>query len=157
MTKHKEQSLQELFAPKSSCFGCGPNNKTGLKIRSLVIGNQTHAFWQPHSNYEAFPNVLSGGIIGTLLDCHSNWTAAWAIMNNLHCTKPPCTVTAEYKIKLLKPCPTNNLIQLKASILKSDLKKASIYAEIIAENTIVATCNGLFIAVKEAHPAYNRW
>jgi hypothetical protein len=31
-------------------------------------------------NHEAFPGVLNGGIIGTLLDCHCNWTAAYHLM-----------------------------------------------------------------------------
>ena len=26
---------------------------------------------------------LYGGILGTLLDCHSNWAAAWYMMNEL--------------------------------------------------------------------------
>ena len=39
------------------------------------------AEWKPETRYEAFPGVLNGGIIGALLDCHCNWTAAWYLMN----------------------------------------------------------------------------
>ena len=104
MIRQNGQSLQEQFAPSSICFGCGPANEKGLQIRSIVDGDHTSAVWQPQTHHEAFPNVLSGGIIGTLLDCHSNWTAAWAIMNNQQAKNPPCTVTAEYKVKLMRPC-----------------------------------------------------
>ena len=50
--------------------------------------------------------MLNGGIIGTLLDCHCNWTAAWHLMNKAGEDRPPCTVTADYAIKLLRPTPT---------------------------------------------------
>ena len=45
-------------------------------------------------------------IIGTLLDCHCNWTAAWHLMKRAREDRPPCTVTADYAIKLLRPTPT---------------------------------------------------
>jgi hypothetical protein len=46
--------------------------------------------------HEAFPSVLSGGIIGALLDCHSNWTAAWTLMRRSGADAPPATVTASF-------------------------------------------------------------
>ncbi|MEY2499201.1 MAG: hypothetical protein QOD12_2757, partial [Verrucomicrobiota bacterium] len=69
-------SLQETFAPENACFGCGPANPDGLHIRSFVRGDEVVAEWTPEKRYEAFPGVLNGGIIGALLDCHCNWTAA---------------------------------------------------------------------------------
>ena len=90
----KERSLQEKYAPNNSCFGCGPANAQGLRIRSFPKGEEVVAEWIPQSKYEAFPGVLNGGIIGTLLDCHCNWTAAWHLMNTAGADHPPCTVTA---------------------------------------------------------------
>src|SRR6476659_1432905 len=75
------QSLQEKYAPSNSCWGCGPANREGLRIRSFPKGDEVVAEWTPETKYEAFPGVLNGGIIGTLLDCHCNWTAAWHLMN----------------------------------------------------------------------------
>jgi acyl-coenzyme A thioesterase PaaI-like protein len=149
--------LQNKFAPKSICFGCGPANKHGLQIQSIPDGDIVIAAFQPQPHHQAFPNVLSGGIIGTLLDCHSNWTAAWSIMNNRNDLHPPCTVTAKYTVNLLKPCPTQNPVKLIASIVESNNKKAIIKSELIYDNMVFATCEGIFIAVEEGHPAYNRW
>ena len=75
-----EQSLQEKYAPENSCWGCGPSNREGLRIRSFAKNGEVVAEWQPQPKYEAFPGVLNGGIIGTLLDCHCNWTAAYHLM-----------------------------------------------------------------------------
>src|SRR5213082_762607 len=101
------QSLQEKYASKSICFGCGPANEKGLKIGSQVEGDKVVADWTPQKHHEAFPGVLNGGIIGALLDCHSNWTASWHLMNKTGADHPPCTVTADYAIKLLRPTPSN--------------------------------------------------
>ena len=149
--------LQNKYAPKSICFGCGPANEHGLKIQSIPEGNNLIAEFQPQQQHQAFPNVLNGGIIGTLLDCHSNWTAAWAIMKNQNKEKPPCTVTAQYSVKLLKPCPIIQPVKLIAMVVESNNKKVIIKSKLIAKNQIYATCEGIFIAVKEGHPAYNRW
>ena len=149
--------LQNKYAPNRICFGCGPANKQGLHVKSIPNGEIVTAEYEPKPHHQAFPNVLSGGIIGTLLDCHSNWTAAWTIMNFRKDNHPPCTVTAQYNVQLLRPCPIKNPVKLVAKIIESNGKKAVIKAELIAEDKVCATCEGIFIAVEEGHPAYNRW
>ena len=97
------QSLQDHYAPNNSCFGCGPANPDGLGIKSFVDGDEIVCTWQPQTMHQAFPGVLNGGIIGALLDCHCNWAAAYHQMLAQGVAVPPCTVTAEYSIKLRRP------------------------------------------------------
>src|ERR687888_278585 len=97
----KDQSLQETYAPKMKCFGCGPANEKGLRIRSFPQGDEVVATFESETYQEAFPGMLSGGIIGTLLDCHCNWTAAYHLMRRHNLPAPPCTVTADYAVRLL--------------------------------------------------------
>jgi acyl-coenzyme A thioesterase PaaI-like protein len=154
----EEQGLQDRYAPKNECFGCGPSNLKGLRVKSVVQGDQVVADWQPEPHHEAFPGVLNGGIIGSLLDCHSNWTAAWHLMKKLEVDHPPCTVTAEYSIKLLKPTPTQGSVHLIAKVVDdSSPDRAVIEATLSAQGKICATCKGTFVAVKPGHPAYHRW
>jgi acyl-coenzyme A thioesterase PaaI-like protein len=152
-----EQSLQEKYAPHMACFGCGPANPRGLHIRSFPRSAEVVAEWQPETYYEAFPGMLSGGIIGTLLDCHSNWTAAYHLMQRSSAPTPPCTVTAEYAVKLLRPTPTDDKIELIATVVESTDDRAIVEAKLIAHGKTCATCRGTFVAVKPGHPAYHRW
>jgi acyl-coenzyme A thioesterase PaaI-like protein len=152
-----KQSLQEKYAPENACFGCGPANAEGLHVRSFVIGDDVVAEWKPEPKYEAFPGVLNGGIIGALLDCHCNWTAAYYLMKKAGADNPPCTVTAEYSIKLLRPTPTNGPIQLSARVVDLTHDRATIDGTLSGGGKICATCRGLFVAVKEGHPAFHRW
>lgn len=141
-------SIQETFAPNLACFGCGPANPKGLHVRSFPDGDEVVAEWQPSSEYEAYNGMLSGGIIGTLLDCHCNWAAAWHLMQKSGADKPPCTVTAEYTIKLKHPTPTDQPLKLVARIVESTDKRATVEGELIAHEKVCATCRGVFIAVK---------
>lgn len=154
-----EKSLQEIYAPHNTCFGCGPANEKGLRIRSFPGENEDEcvAEWTPESHHEAFPGMLNGGIIGTLLDCHSNWAAAWHLMRRSGADRPPCTVTADYAIKLLRPTPSDATVKLIANVVESKEDRAVVEAKLIAGDKICATCRGAFVAVKPGHPAYHRW
>ena len=151
------KSIQETYAPNLACFGCGPANPKGLHIRSFAEGEEFVAEWQASKEYEAFEGMLSGGIIGTLLDCHCNWAAAFHLMKKTGADKPPCTVTAEYSIKLLRPTPTDLPIKLVARVVESTDVRATVEGELIAHDKVCATCTGTFVAVKPGHPAYHRW
>ena len=98
MTSERQLSLQETYGPESVCYGCGPANADGFRIRSFPDGDEVIAEWQPQARHHAFDNVLNGGVIGTLLDCHCNWTAAYHLMQRRGAPKPPTTVTADYHI-----------------------------------------------------------
>lgn len=151
------KSLQKTHAPNSICFGCGPANNDGLKIESFVKGNEVFCSFTPEDHHQAFPGMINGGIIGSILDCHCNWTAAWHLMTKNEQPEPPCTVTAEYKIKLMKPTPVGVELKLRAWVDSSSHRSATIKAELTANDELCATCEGLFVAVKEGHPAYHRW
>ena len=157
MSPNDSPSLQEQYAPHNACFGCGPSNPHGLRIRSFPQGDEVVAEWNPEPKYEAFPGVLNGGIIGSLLDCHCNWTAAYHFMKQANGEGVPCTVTAEYAIKLLRPTPTDGSVFLSAKVVDSKDDRATVEGTLTAAGKVCATCRGVFVAVKEGHPAYHRW
>lgn len=150
-------SLQEIYAPKGICFGCGCGNGDGLGVKSFVKGERVVSEWMPKPHHEAFPGVINGGIIGSIMDCHCNWTAAYHMMQSQGLDSTPCTVTAEYTIKLKRPTPSGILLSLDAKLSKIDKNKAWVEADLIADGKVCAVCTGLFVAVGEDHPAYHRW
>jgi acyl-coenzyme A thioesterase PaaI-like protein len=152
------KSIQETYAPENQCFGCGPKNAQGLRIRSFAESDDACVCsWRPQPHHLAFPGVLNGGICGALLDCHSNWTAAWHLMKKTGVSTPPCTVTAEFDVKLKRPTPLDVELLLRAHVVESGSDRATVEATIEANGKVTATCRGVFVAVKEGHPAYHRW
>jgi acyl-coenzyme A thioesterase PaaI-like protein len=153
------KSLQDTYAPNNRCFGCGPANDKGLRIKSLVAddGKSVVAEWQPEEYHQAFGGVLNGGIIGALLDCHSNWTAAYSLMKARGEASPPCTVTADFHVKLRRPTPMDGPVSLRAWVESLSGDQVIVEATLEANGKVTATCRGTFVAVKEGHPAFHRW
>ena len=151
------KSVQETYAPRNRCFGCGPANEKGLRIRSFEEGDELVCTWSPEPHHAAFDDVLNGGIIGALLDCHSNWTATWALMKARNSATPPCTVTSDFHVVLKRPTPSNTVLELRAKTVELAGDRAVVEASVEANGKITATCRGTFVAVKEGHPAYHRW
>ncbi len=126
-----EAGLQDRYAPNGTCFGCGPRNEKGLRVKSHVRGDDIVATWRAEKFHEAFDGVLSGGIIGTLMDC--------------------------YTIKMRRPTPTDGEIHIVARAVDVSDDRATVEAELRAGGKVCATSSGVFVAVKPGHPAYHRW
>lgn len=151
------KSLQETYAPGNQCFGCGPANEKGLHVRSFEQGDELVCDWTPEPHHLAFPGVVNGGIIGSLLDCHSNWTAAHHLMNQRGADVIPPTVTSDFHVTLKRPTPLDTTLHLRAHVVESSEDRAVVEATVEANGKVTATCRGTFVAVKEGHPAYFRW
>ena len=153
-------SLQRQYAPASRCFGCGPANEQGLRIGSFEadgVPGELRADWQPEPHHAAFENVLNGGVIGALLDCHANWTAAMHLMRERDLAGPPGCVTADYAIRLRRPTPIDQPVHLRAWPVSVEGDRVVVDAELASGGIITATCRGTFVAVGPDHPAYERW
>lgn len=155
-------AVQDEHAPNSICFGCGPANEKGLQIKSHwegdpLDGGELVLTFQPAEHHQAFPGVVNGGILGTLLDCHSNWCAAIALMEEHGWESAQCTVTADFHVRLKRPTPYPAELMVKAKISSIEGKKARVEAWVEAEGKVTATCEGTFVAVEQGHPAFHRW
>ena len=152
-----ELSLQDRYAPDPTCFGCGPANERGLRIKSHVRDGEVVADWLAEPYHEAFPGVLNGGIVGTLLDCHSNWAAAFDLMSRAGAATPPATVTADLAVRYLAPTPTAGPIRLRARVVAATDRRATVESHLEAGGRTCATATATFVAVNPGHPAYGRW
>ena len=160
MTATDTASLQERYAPQGRCFGCGPANPDGLHVRSFPSADDPAtviAEWTPEPRYEAFEGVVNGGIIGALLDCHSNWTATYHLMRARGADRPPTPVTLDYAVRFRRPTPSGEPIRLSAHVVEAADDRATVEATLEAGGEVTATCRGTFVAVQPGHPAYDRW
>lgn len=138
------RSIQETYWPDGICFGCGPSNDQGLHIRSFPDGDEVVAEWQPEKHHQAFPDVLNGGIIGTLLDCHSAATSYWALSEGG--TKDTGQlVTARYAVKLLRPTPVDEPVKIFGRASEVGERKVVVESRIEAGGEVTATCDGVFV------------
>ncbi len=144
-----EQEYFQQAMPGDVCFGCGSDNSAGLHIHSYWQGDEGVCRWQPNESHQGWQDVTCGGIIATLVDCHSMATAmATAIRNeNRPLISEPHYrfATGSINIKYLKPTDNNKELELRAHVTEVKNEKkytvdCAVYVdgEKTAEATVVA-------------------
>ena len=115
------ESLQERYFPDLPCWGCGPANEKGLQLRSYQRedGIVTSLFtpWPEHDNGLGF---LNGGIIATVLDCHSAAAVTHEAFSNGWLPLPGAAlphVTAGLEVRYLRPAPLQETVALYAEVI----------------------------------------
>ena len=134
----------------SHCWGCGKGNIEGLQIKSYWDGDECVCNWQPKEHYLAFPGFLNGGIIATLIDCHSMNTACSQAYKNEGRdigTEPPLAyVTGSLYVKYIRPTPIETPVVLKARVEEFTQKRIVVSCKLLSRGEECAT--GEVVAVK---------
>lgn len=144
-------SIQERLYPNLPCFGCGQANAKGLKLRSYPLGEQasdgvTASFtpWPEHDNGLGY---LNGGIIGTVLDCHS---AAAVMLEAERAGWPPLPgadlsyVTAGLDVRYLRPAPLHDTVELHAVVTEADEPRMTVEVELRFDGKVRARATAVW-------------
>jgi acyl-coenzyme A thioesterase PaaI-like protein len=119
------------------CWGCGGKNEHGLCIKSYWDGDEAVCEWQPEDYHIAFPGYLNGGIIATIIDCHSvnaANSAAYRAEGREPGTEPYLFyVTGSMYIEYLQPTPLNKPVTLRARIKEMGERKAVIACSLYSD------------------------
>ncbi len=113
-------AFQDLI-PDNLCFGCGVQNDAGLKIRSFWDGEESICTYHPSPHHSAGPrSYVNGGILATLIDCHSVCTA---IAGEYRREGRPIGsdpaiwyATRRLEVEYRRPTPIDQPIELRARI-----------------------------------------
>jgi acyl-coenzyme A thioesterase PaaI-like protein len=133
-----------------TCFGCGPANPRGLRLKSYLGDGCVTATFMPWSEHDNGIGFLNGGIIATLLDCH---TAA-GVLNEAALQgwdAPPGAllpfVTAGIDVRYLRPSPLDSAVELRAVVIESSEAEIICDAELQYQEKTRAT----------GHAVWKRW
>lgn len=135
------------------CYGCGRDNRDGLQIKSYWDGDEAIATWQPQLQHcGGTKKTLYGGIIASLIDCHS---LNLAIAHAYRAEQRPIGssphigyVTANMNISYLKPTPIDEALQLRARMTKIEGRKAWVNCTVSASGEVCATGDVLGVRVQ---------
>ncbi len=134
------------------CWGCGRNNKHGLQIKSYWDGDETVATWHPQPYHLAFPGALNGGIIASLIDCHSTNTANAAANKaegrELSSETVKGYVTGSLFVKYLKPTSVDKPVTLRARVKEMKERKVTVTCSLYSEGVECVTGEVVAVRVK---------
>ena len=146
-------SLQEAAAPEGVCYGCGCRSQHGLHIRSYWEEDGVHvrAEHLPDAQFCGWPELVYGGLIAMLVDCHSNWTAM-AYHYRAEQREPGSLpridcVTGNLGIRFLKPTPMGVPLRLRARVEGEVGRKTRVICELFAGEQLTAVGDSLFVRV----------
>lgn len=141
-TQDTALSIQERLYPNLPCFGCGPSNAKGLRLRSYPDDGFVVATFQPWPEHDNGLGYLNGGIISTVLDCHS---AAAVMLEAERRGWPPLPgadlsyVTAGLEVRYLRPSPLREPSELRAVVTSADEAEMTAEVELVWDGKVRAT------------------
>ncbi|KPK86276.1 MAG: thioesterase [Bacteroides sp. SM23_62_1] len=137
----------------SYCYGCGHLNKYGYHIKSYWDGDESVCHFKPEHYHIAVPGYVYGGLIASLIDCHSTATAAAAKYREekrAMDTQPAFRfLTASLKVDYLKPTPINSILELRGRIKDIKGRKVFVEVDLLSEGKICAKGEVLTVQVPE--------
>ncbi len=145
--------MKEYFQdhmPENVCFGCGIHNPDGLHIKSYWDGEEAVCNWESQEKFHGWANLLNGGIIATIIDCHCMCTAmahSYKLEGRSLDSEPEYRyATGTLNIKYLKPTPNDKLLQLRATVIEVKGKKTVLECGLYSEG--VKTVEAQAIAIR---------
>lgn len=147
----EDKYIQEYYPENySHCYGCGTRNAEGLHIQSRWVGDECVCAFDPRPYHTAFPGFVYGGLIASVIDCHSTGTAAAAAYraeNRPLGSAPPLRfVTASLHVDFLKPTPMGAALELRSRVKDIKEKKTVVATELYAGGQLCV--RGEVVAVK---------
>ncbi|WOK06420.1 PaaI family thioesterase [Imperialibacter roseus] len=149
------------FMPENVCFGCGIHNPHGLQIKSYWEGEEAVCKWVSEEKYHGWPNLLNGGILATLIDCHCMGSAmahAYKLEGRPLDSMPEYRyATGTLNVRYLKPTPNDQTIELRARVSEVKNRKTVFYCEVFANGLKTAEADVVAIRVYDSSqpPAEN--
>ncbi len=147
-------ALQDRCLPEGMCYGCGSANPEGLHIKSYwsADGRAVVAQFTPEPKYSSgFKNAIYGGLIASLIDCHSNWTAmafGYQAEGRDPGTLPLIvSVTGKLCVEYRQPTPMDQTLHLRAWVEGEVGRKTRVICELGTADQVTAVGDSVFVRV----------
>ena len=134
-----------------TCFGCGPANPKGLRLKSFRTDDGvTVASFTPWPEHDNGLGYLNGGIISTVLDCHSAAVVIdEAVQHGWAAAGPDGEVGLQYvtaglDVRYLRPTPLRETLELRARLVTADEAAMTVAAEIVWDGKPRASVEALW-------------
>jgi len=132
-----EPAFQDYYSDDvSHCYGCGRLNEHGLQIKSYWEGDEAVCKFQPRAYHTAIPGYVYGGLIASLIDCHSTGIAAAAAYREsgrpMGSDPQQRYVTASLRVDYIRPTPIEEILEVRARLKEMKRRRITISCNLFA-------------------------
>lgn len=151
MSESSPRAFQDYYPEAlAHCYGCGAHNPQGHQIKTFWEGEESVTRYRPQPYHTAVPGYTYGGLLASLVDCHSTGTAAAAMFRQAGRgmdTLPGFRfVTGSLHVDYLKPTPISAELVIRGRVKEIKGRKVVIESTVYADG--VATARGEVVAVQ---------
>ena len=137
------KAFQDFYQDEvSHCYGCGRLNEHGHQIKSYWDGEEAICVYQPQPYHQASPGFVYGGLIASIIDCHSTGTAAAAAYRAAGRemgTQPYFRyVTASLHVDYLRPTPIDGPLLVRAKVKEISGRKVVVSSSVVVDDVETA-------------------
>jgi acyl-coenzyme A thioesterase PaaI-like protein len=149
-----QKAFQDYYPDHfAHCYGCGRLNEHGLQIKSYWEGEESVCTFLPRPYHMAIPGYVYGGLIASLIDCHSTGTAAAAAYRAAGRemdTQPPYRfVTASLHVDYLRPTPLGVPLEVRGTVKEIKGRKVIVASTLSAGGEVCARGEVVAVQVPE--------
>jgi acyl-coenzyme A thioesterase PaaI-like protein len=146
-----DKAFQDYYPDQlAHCYGCGRLNEHGLQIKSYWDGDESVCVFQPRPYHTAIPGYVYGGLIASLIDCHSTGTAsaaAYRAQGREMDTDPPLRfLTASLHVDYVRPTPIDGPLEVRAQVKEMKGRKVVVASTLSAGGEVCA--RGVVVTVQ---------
>lgn len=152
MKEPLQKAFQENYSEDFSyCYGCGTNNKNGNQLKTYWVGKETVSKFKPKEYHTAIKGFVYGGLLASLIDCHSTGSGSAALYKNQESKTElyPRCVTASLKVDYLKPTPIDCELVLKGKIKELKGKKVIVTTDLFANDKLCVKGEAVVVQIPE--------
>ena len=132
------------------CYGCGRLNDHGYRIRTFWDGDESVTRFTPRPFHTAVAGIVYGGLLASLIDCHSTGSAAAAMYRDEQRemdTLPPLRfVTGSLQVSYLRPTPLGPELVIRGRVHEIKGRKVVIRSSVLVDGETCAS--GEVVAVQ---------
>lgn len=134
----------------SHCFGCGKDNRSGYHFKTYDTGEAARTRYEPAPYHTGGSDHAYGGIIASVIDCHSAGAAAilWMKANGIEvgATESPRFVTARLEVDYIAPTPIGPL-HLTGHAEEIGVRKVIVATKLVADGVVTARGRAVMVKV----------
>ncbi|GMQ92728.1 MAG: PaaI family thioesterase [Acidimicrobiia bacterium] len=133
------------------CYGCGNLNEHGYQIKTRQDDDSTITDFEPESQHMAFAGITYGGLIASVIDCHSAGSAAIFAMQKagtaVGSEPSPRYVTAHLEVDYLAPTPLARM-RIVGRLVEITDRKAIVESELFVDGNVTAKALAVLVRIR---------
>ena len=134
------------------CYGCGRLNDAGHQIKTRPVGDGTVTDFTPEVFHTAIPGYTYGGLVASIIDCHSTGSAAIFAMQRdgkaVGSEPSPRFVTARLEVDYLLPTPLSAMV-LNGRLIEIKGRKVIVETDLSVDGSVTARGSAVLVEIPD--------